>query len=839
MQLYDKILGHLHLLQEMKKAGVSDTFVKDYKEEALFNLCRKVRELDAKDEILSMDTEAVEYLVKDPGFLLYLVRLLREGVSNAMRAGWLLMEAKKDILSENYSYEEIASVLADSQVKTARTYVYLKYFSYNPLSEAEKEFLMDGLDALDTCSAFSIEELTDTERSLLMEPVFSSSFLRERIQARGFWKQLENPAYRTLLGDLSIYMRPTLSLGEAQAEELWLHTEEIQEGLKEVFQKLPADEIGNFLALWLENEALVYDLGRLKRRLPDLACEMERGASDTGYPDGTGAARKVKFTRNQVAYLNYLYGDLLDGVNLGQLSQAQKNLLVYAITHKKRHFLTMVKEHFEDFTYLRPFHLLLDADTYEHYLNVNTLNPRNLKESGHLCAVCDESKPFLKRRQYTFEEVKLFSEAKSRYVRLYHLLAYPKSDDRLRVIREVIKRGCLLGDLEEERYAKLGAMLSQKPISRWMSQELKHVEQLSYQQAASLLSVWDQVERFIPEIQTGHQADFLLHNLEAIEEIPDFQTLTEQMVENDTTWKNLNARLKIGEGFLLKNREGVNQFLFDGGAEIFAAFLSGTEESEWEKARRLCTAEITGRFREVKYYKDDLEREISLRLSKETQHFWMRNTETKKNGARLWEEDRLLPIMQIGESLGHTCLSYRDGKYKKCLLSCFDANKKVLYVSYDGQLVFRAMIRLTKGAFSRRPGERQNMQFADIIQEDMADGTEDRKKEYLTLFLERPYFKGISEDKEKEVVNLAVGMLQKKAKQLQAELVLSDSYRKLILEEKKFIRAKYYMYISASKNGKQYLDSLGGMASVQDEGSYEEGYFLLQESFVNPKTGKQ
>lgn len=80
MQLYDKILGHLHLLQEMKKAGVSDTFVKDYKEEALFNLCRKVRELDAKDEISSMETEAVEYLVKDPGFLLYLVRLLREPV---------------------------------------------------------------------------------------------------------------------------------------------------------------------------------------------------------------------------------------------------------------------------------------------------------------------------------------------------------------------------------------------------------------------------------------------------------------------------------------------------------------------------------------------------------------------------------------------------------------------------------------------------------------------------------------------------------------------------------------------------------------------------------------
>ena len=81
-------------------------------------------------------------------------------------------------------------------------------------------------------------------------------------------------------------------------------------------------------------------------------------------------------------------------------------------------------------------------------------------------------------------------------------------------------------------------------------------------------------------------------------------------------------------------------------------------------------------------------------------------------------------------------------------------------------------------------------------------------------------------------------MLRKKAEQLGAELVLSDSYKGFALEEMKLIRAKYYMYISASKNGKQYLDSLGGMAGVQNEGSYEEGYFLLREAFVNPKTGE-
>ena len=197
----------------------------------------------------------------------------------------------------------------------------------------------------------------------------------------------------------------------------------------------------------------------------------------------------------------------------------------------------------------------------------------------------------------------------------------------------------------------------------------------------------------------------------------------------------------------------------------------------------------------MKYYKNDLEREITLELPEEIQQFWRKNTEAKKGKVRLWEEDRLLPVMQIGESLGKTCISYRNGLYKACLLSCFDANKKVLYGSYNGQFAFRAIIRLTKGAFSKMPVEKQRLQFADI--------------------------------------------LLRKAKQLHAELVVSNSYKRFGLEEKKFIRAKYYMYISASKNGKQYLDSLGGMAEVSSEGSYGEGYFFLRESFLNPKTDKQ
>lgn len=473
--------------------------------------------------------------------------------------------------------------------------------------------------------------------------------------------------------------------------------------------------------------------------------------------------KELTFMRNRVSYLSFLYGDILEGVNVEHLSKGQSNLLVYAITHKKKHFLSVVKENFHDFTYCGWQNLLLDRDTYERFVNINTLNSKNLKECAGLSALSDEKKQVLTWDSYTFEEIKFIAKEDIFYVKLYHRLGDLKIDGRLRVIREITGRKCLLEGMAEEGLDRLGVMLKEKPVSRWIAEELGHVESLSYQQTVSLLCVWDEVRRFIPEIHTGYHADFLVYNQERLQDIPDFKTAAEQMPEIDGRWKRLNEVLKIGEDFLLKNREGLMRFLCEGGAEIFSAFLTGALDTEKEKARRLCTAEIAGRFREVKYYKNDLEREIALKLTKEAQQLWMKNMEMKKKQIRRWEEDRLLPVMQIGEVLGHTCLSYRDGKYKSCLLSCFDANKKVVFLSINGTLVLRAIIRLTKGTFCRISGNPKGLQFADLTKEDTQEKAENSAKEQLTLFLERPYFKGISEEKEKEAVWLVVEMLKKKA----------------------------------------------------------------------------
>ena len=55
------------------------------------------------------------------------------------------------------------------------------------------------------------------------------------------------------------------------------------------------------------------------------------------------------------------------------------------------------------------------------------------------------------------------------------------------------------------------------------------------------------------------------------------------------------------------------------------------------------------------------------------------------------------------------------------------------------------------------------------------------------------------------------------------QYIISDD-----VKTKEYIKSNYYLYISKSKNGSQYLDSLYGEASVSDSGDYSSNIFLLE-----------
>ena len=153
-----------------------------------------------------------------------------------------------------------------------------------------------------------------------------------------------------------------------------------------------------------------------------------------------------------------------------------------------------------------------------------------------------------------------------------------------------------------------------------------------------------------------------------------------------------------------------------------------------------------GQFKKLKYYTDDLKKEIDRDLCDYQIKEWTENNLSIKDGTiNVTEYDDFYSTMILGEKPQHTCLSYINGMYNECLLACFDSNKKILYAKIDGKIVARAMIRLTKGTFSDSNSEsKEDFSFVDL--ENISDKKKEqsKNKEYLTVFLEKPYISGIS-----------------------------------------------------------------------------------------------
>jgi hypothetical protein len=186
--------------------------------------------------------------------------------------------------------------------------------------------------------------------------------------------------------------------------------------------------------------------------------------------------------------------------------------------------------------------------------------------------------------------------------------------------------------------------------------------------------------------------------------------------------------------------------------------------------------------------------------------------------------------MLLGVQPKRTCLYYKDGAYNQCLLAGFDSNKKVLYATRGGVIVGRAYLRLTKGRLTRsdRTDETgSRFTFVDLEAVNASRQENTRTEERLTLFLERPYTSGLDPEGEQQVKAMFTELVTRKANALGAVLVLSLDYQGTHTDG--FAWTQFDIYISKTKAGAQYLDSLNGQATVSSEGSYQSNSFLVLE----------
>ena len=797
--MVEAVKKHLAEFKLLNAAGLSVCYLEKKGEEKCVRAAETIIQNEVMDVIPSLGEQVCLYMMEDPETITYLGNLKKEGCElNAYRFQRILLDAGTDKVSD-FSYEQVKAVYFDPLVTDGTAYSYMKYYGEQNVSKEEKEQLVKSIAMC--MEVLDFEKAGEKDHMLLVNPVFSSELLLDLLENVNNLKILQDQGLMELVNTLAGYEAEIRSLNQKQFDQMKERPVEILEKLKIVTRYIEKENLTDGLNLWLWNEALYEDL-----------CKLERAFTDGAEP--------AEVFSGKVSYVNTLYQNPVSKISLSSLSEEKSEILLYAITQKKKAFLNLINEEAELFYDLPNASMLLKKEVYQEYINLNTLNRKNLKDSADLILLRDRFE-LLAKREHTFEELKLLCTAKEAVIRLYEQLTC-KCDERLLVLRELIKRECVPYSFWKGQIEPLAAALSKKPLSRWIREDFRNISDLSYGTALWLLVYREQLKGMEKEITMEQQALYLLKDLVLVKECDSLSELKEKLILGDVSWRLLKEKLSFSEEFVQNNAARIGNFLFVGGAEIMETFLE-RQPSKIEEIRRLVTAELLGKFDELKYPSGDLMREIDFEVSEEAEKEWkIDRTFTSKNLV-LKEETGLLPVMQIGEVPSYSCLSYRSGLNSDCLLSCFDSNKKFFFIRKNGQVVFRAMIRLTKGSYV---GDRmrKKIQFADLSG---AGKPKEEEGEELVLFLERYYEKNLAYEEQDQAVYLAFVAAKEKAKKLGARLVLSCYYQDHV-KTKEYLKSNYYLYISKSKNGSQYLDSLYGEASVSASGDYSSNIFLVE-----------
>ena len=476
--------------------------------------------------------------------------------------------------------------------------------------------------------------------------------------------------------------------------------------------------------------------------------------------------------------------------------------------------------------------ILLNKNIYTKYLNLNELTLKHLLKLKTMNNVYGSKINYLKLQNYTFEEISILYKLNKEYIELYNEMLDLKVDERLLRIRQLIKKDLLNNITEETDITNLALKLKIKPLYLWIEKDFCHIKDLSCFDAMQILIHFENIKRFIPQINNSLELAYLLRNSEKINEYKSIEDIKSNIQNIDEYWNKLKEELEFSDEFLQKYSNNINKFLLNNGAELAYSYYSTRSKEQKQSFKLIIKAELMGEFKNLKYHTDDLKKELDFDLFDYQISEWTKNNLSICEGNyNIGEYDDFYHTMILGEEPKATCLSYKHGGYNSCLLACFDSNKKILYAKINGKIVARAMVRLTKGTYDKSKKKENSLSFVDV--ETGIQTNNETKKEELTLFLERPYIAGISDIEAHNVKKLFIKLLKEKTEKMNALLVLSNYYREEI--EEQFVSTEYYMYISKSKSSMQYLDSLSGQATVSDEGQYKSNLFLIWKRPVKSK----
>ena len=534
-----------------------------------------------------------------------------------------------------------------------------------------------------------------------------------------------------------------------------------------------------------------------------------------------------KILKNQMTFLSFLYHESYYEIvaSLKNLDTDCTNLMIYALSNSKKHFLSLLLKNQNVSIESLGRRSILFLDTfYKEYFNIDSLDAKGLEKLLKINRTNLNLELLEKGRMYTLNEIALLQSTDDRYYQFYHLLNDLPLDTRILLTKQ-LKKQHILSDRNwdsrfDDRLPTLAKHLSNKTLYDWLYQDFASIKGINAFSVCKLLMLYDTHSNIIQNLQTMGEVKFLIRSFQDIDNTFDLSKLKQNFISYDTILKELFSDLSIHQEFITEHYDNIYHFWLHDGVSMYFTYKQRNQDKLLQSNLKLIVkAELAGKLKELKYYEDDLEKEIVYYdISKESKEEWIADSEITHDSITIKECDDFISIFQIGAVPVHTCLNYKDGSYSKCLLSNFDSNKKLINIFLDNVLVGRAIFRLTKSMLGKNVKRISDISFTDVSSNNISKETE-----FLTLFLEKAYFSGINEKKQAECVQHLLHFLKQKAETMHLKKVMfSTTYDKYLnfCKEIPYETISCAVYISRSKSGMQYLDSFSGYSDTSKEGHY-------------------
>lgn len=368
--------------------------------------------------------------------------------------------------------------------------------------------------------------------------------------------------------------------------------------------------------------------------------------------------------------------------------------------------------------------------------------------------------------------------------------------------------------INEQESEEIASCLQEQDIYAW------GIQTFSFHPSRALAAAALPYLRGLPafsEAVTEQDAWFILRNLELCRD--GLEKAKESFCQSDPNVQKLKMMLKLEAAFYQKYKKESTDF-FLSSTDITNTYASGLSEAELRKFRLIVKAAMCGRLNELKFHEGDLTSEISILVNRQMANTWIHDLSISdikdKFGGACMEDSTFNGIMTMGTLPSSTCMDYRDGVRKECLMSYFDANKKIIYrTNRNGQVIARAVLRFTK-AIDAGAKKSNRLNFVDVE-------TAQEKKEFPILFLERMYSGYQGQDRATLAQSL-IEAAKEKADEMGVGLVLAHDYAGIAdIRQDAFMSGRLSVYITKSKSSAQYLDSFGGKQTYDNgEDTYME-----------------